>query len=122
MRQKNDKLSNIELFLFKICMDKGEATAREVYEEILKVTPKSYMTIKTELDRIVNKGFLKRRKIGPVYLYAPSVTKSRFHSNAIEDLVTYVLDNDLSPLLTFIIKNKNNLSEDNLKRLKQLID
>lgn len=120
--RKKTKLSDIELYLFKICMEKGEVTARQVYEELLKVTPKSYMTIKTELDRIYKKGFLKRRKLGPIYLYSSSVTKSHFLSSAVEDLVTNVLDNNLSPLLTFFIKNKKKISEDEFKRLKQLID
>jgi predicted transcriptional regulator len=118
----NKRMSDIELQLFKICIELGEATARQVYDELLKVHPKKYMTIKTELDRIYLKGYLKRRKLGPIYLYTPTISKSHFVSGAVEDLVKNVLDNNVSPLLTFLIKNKKKISEDELNHLKQLID
>jgi hypothetical protein len=53
MRQKSKNLTDIKLVLFKICLGMKEIIVRHVYEEMLKIEPKSYMTIKTEMDRIV---------------------------------------------------------------------
>ncbi|MFA6471840.1 MAG: BlaI/MecI/CopY family transcriptional regulator, partial [Candidatus Latescibacterota bacterium] len=70
MRTKTKSLSDNEIVLFKICLGKEEVIVRDVYEEMLKIEPKSYMTIKTEMDNIVIKGFLKRRKLGPIFIYS----------------------------------------------------
>jgi BlaI family transcriptional regulator, penicillinase repressor len=122
MRKKSNNLSEVELLLFKICVNKGEVIVRDVYEEMLKVEPRNYMTIKTELDRITDKGFLTRRKLGPIFIYTPTISKAEFTLNSIEFLAERILDNDLSPMLTFFVKHKDKISNEELKQLKKLTE
>ncbi|MFA6471568.1 MAG: BlaI/MecI/CopY family transcriptional regulator [Candidatus Latescibacterota bacterium] len=122
MRKKTKNLSEIEMVLFKICINKGEVIVRDVYEEMLKTEPKNYMTIKTEMDRIVDKGYLRRRKLGPIFIYTPTISKSDFSLNSIEFLAEKVLDNDLSPMLTYFVKHKSKITDEELKQLKKLTE
>jgi len=122
MRKKTKNLSEIEMVLFKICINKGEVIVRDVYEEMLRTEPKNYMTIKTEMDRIVEKGYLRRRKLGPIFIYTPTISKSDFSLNSIEFLAEKVLDNDLSPMLTYFVKHKSKISDEELKQLKKLTE
>ena len=115
------KFTVAELYLIKICCEKGEATAREIWEQSLKDRERSYMTIKTLLDRMVEKGFLTRRKIGPVGLYTPTITGPQVISGAIDDFVKNVLDDTVSPLFTYYIKTKK-MNRDEMSELKKMID
>lgn len=117
---KNNALSKTEWSLMKICWKKGEATARTVYDESLKEKKRGYQTVKTMLDRLVNKGYLRRKKFGPLWIYESAVSRPKVLAHAIDNFVTTVLDNALAPLLLHFTK-KEKLSAEEIEALENLI-
>ena len=113
-------LTRIEWSIMKICWEKGEATARIIYEETLKEKKRNYQSVKTMLDRLVGKGYLSRRKFGPIWLYKPDVIKTKVLGKAIDSFVSTVLDNTFVPLLTHFAK-KEDLTPEEIDALKRLI-
>lgn len=120
MLKRKKSLSNTEWSIMKICWKKGEATARMIYEESLKEKKRSYQAVKTMLDRMVDKGYLSRKKFGPIWLYKPTESRTKVLGKAIENFVDTVLDNTFAPLLTHFAK-KESLSPDEIEALKKLI-
>ena len=113
-------LSRTEWEIMKICWEKGQSTAKVVYEESLKEKKRRYVTVKTMLDRLVEKEYLEREKFGPVWLYKPIVSEKKATSYALNDFIKVVLGNKTTPILKHIADIKK--YDINIKELKQLID
>jgi BlaI family penicillinase repressor len=107
--------------LLKVVWEKKEATAREILEGSKIYRDRSYQAVKTVLDIMTKKGILKRRKIGPVYLYSPQETQKKFLSDVLDNLVKNILDGSIMPLMIHILKNGKHTKED-VAELKKLVD
>ncbi|BBM81902.1 BlaI family transcriptional regulator [Candidatus Uabimicrobium amorphum] len=105
----------------KVCWEKRSCSAREVYEEVSPPKSWEYRTVKTMLDRLVEKGYLKREKDGNVCLYIATASQKAVTSTAIENFIATVLDNTVAPLFTHFSKGKK-LNKEELSSLKKLID
>ena len=121
MLEPRENLSPTEWSLMKICWEKGETTARGIYDESLKTKQRGYQTVKTMLDRLAKKGYLDRKRFGPLWLYKPAKSRSRVVAGAIERFVDTVLDNTLAPLVVHFAKRER-ISTEELAALKELIE
>ena len=90
------RLSRTEWTIMQICWKLGRATARQVHDA--SDGRRDYRTVKTLLDRIAGKGFLRIEKLGRLSLFAPAVTRQRALSEVITDFVDDVLDRSVTPL------------------------
>ena len=120
MAESKKSLSRTEWSIMKICWEKGESTARMIYEESLKEKKRGYQSVKTMLDRLVLKGYLSRSMFGPIWLYKPVESRKKVLSKAIESFIDNVLDNTFAPLLTHFAKKKK-LNPDEIEALKKII-
>ena len=114
-------LTRREWELLKICWNLGRTTARNIHEESLKEKKYAYMTTKTMLDRLVEKDYLTREKLGPVWIYKPTMSKKKLTSNAMNDFFKTVLENKIAPIFLHIIKNKEKYHLE-IEELKKVID
>lgn len=121
MQTNRRDLSKTEWLLMKICWLKGQSSARDIYEETLKQKKRGYQTVKTMLDRLVGKGYLEREKFGPIWLYKPTVPRSKVIAHEIDTFVNTVLDNTFAPLFVHLA-GKEKLSREEIKALKKLIE
>lgn len=121
MPKKLPELSRTEWNIMNICWKKGQASARVIFEETLHEKKRSYQTVKTMLDRLVEKAYLSREKFGPIWLYRPSVARSSIIAREIENFVGTVLDHTLAPIFVHFAK-KETLSDDELNELRRLIE
>jgi len=121
MIKKQYNLSKTEWSIMNICWEKGQVSARVIFEETLKEKKRGYQTVKTMLDRLVKKGFLAREKFGPIWLYNPIVPRSKIIAREIETFVSTVLDNTFTPLFAHLA-GKEKLSREEIAALKKLID
>lgn len=116
-----NKLSRAEWQIMSLCWRLGRSTARQVYEASLEHKKRNYRTIKTLLDRIAAKGYLRVEKLGPLSIFTPIVERRRAVGEAIRDFIDVVLDHTLAPLFIHLTE-KEELSEDELRALEQLLD
>ena len=120
MRKKRKALSGTERALMQICWEKGPATARDIYEATLREKRREYQTVKTLLDRMVEKGYLARQKTGPVWRYEPALTREDYLHSEMETLAETVLENSFAPLFVHLAK-KEKLSRDEIDALRELL-
>lgn len=95
-------LSRTEWTIMQICWRLGRATARQVHEA--SDGRRDYRTVKTLLDRIAAKGFLRIEKLGRLSLFVPAVTRQRALSEVITDFVDDVLERSVAPLYLHLAK------------------
>ena len=113
-------LNKTEWEIMKICWEKGVATVKTVYEESQKIKERRYTTIKTMLDRLVEKKYLTREKFGPVWLYKPTVTEKKATSDALSDFMQVVTNNNTTPIIKHVLNTKR--YDIDIELLKKLVD
>ncbi len=79
------------------------ASARDVFEDLRGETEWAYTTVKTMLDRLVEKGALAVRKRGNTGLYEPLVTKDDARRSAVRHLIEKAFDGAFGPLMHFLV-------------------
>lgn len=120
MKQPN-LLSDIEWRIINAIWEKKEASVREVWQSAFPPQEKAYTTIQTYLDRMVEKGLLKKRKLGLVNFYSAKVKRKALMKKATDSLAGRVFNGSISQLAAFLV-NVYDLSEDDLSEIKMLID
>jgi BlaI family penicillinase repressor len=104
----------------RICWDKGKSSAKIIYEESLKSKKRSYVTVKTILDRLAKKGYLEREMFGPIVLYTPIISQKSATSHTIDDFIKTVMGDHVAPIFMHLFKKKK--YRDEINKLKHIID
>jgi BlaI family penicillinase repressor len=120
MIKKLRKLSPAEWKVMNLCWKLRIATARQVYESSSHNQERDYQTVKTLLDRIAAKGYLKMEKLGPLCIFSPAVSRASIVAGAVEDFVSTVLDNSVAPLFQHLA-NTENIDEQELEAIRDLL-
>ncbi|HSA95071.1 MAG TPA: BlaI/MecI/CopY family transcriptional regulator [Acidobacteriota bacterium] len=119
---KNDKsLSRREREIMDIAYEMKEATAQQVLERL--PAPPSYSAVRALLRVLEQKGHLVHRQDGPRYVYTPRLPKDKARRNALSHLVRTFFDGSTeSVVATLLDLSESNLSEDDYRRLTELIE
>lgn len=74
----NQVLGPLERDIMEALWGHGESSVRNILEAFPINKDISYSAVITVTNRLVNKGFLKRKKIGKTYFYTPIYGKEQF--------------------------------------------
>ncbi len=66
--------------------------------------PKAYTTVKTVMDRLVDKSFLERVKIGKKFFYSSTCSRRERAQTAIRSLAGQYFNNDIRSLMRALEK------------------
>lgn len=122
MSKKIPSLSPGEWEIMKAIWDgpRNEIAVREVFEQIGHERDWSYSTIRTMMDRLVDKGYLRSEKRTNVNLYRPVVPRRRALIQAIGGFIDQVFDGSAGPLVVQLLKQAK-LSEEERREIRQLL-
>jgi predicted transcriptional regulator len=82
-------LAPLELDCMNTLWPIGEATVREIREQLSSRRARAYTTIMTIMDRLARKGIVERKKAGRAYIYRPRLSAEEARTHALAQ----VLDN-----------------------------
>lgn len=86
-------LGPLEQKVMECVWKKGRVRVREVYACLKKSRRKvAYTTVMTVMTRLVNKGFLTRRREGKAYIYSPQKSKEETAKNAVKKFLRSFVD------------------------------
>lgn len=77
----------LEIECMKSLWQLGEASVKQVQEELHPRKPLAYTTVMTLLERLVKRGRAARRKQGRAFLYSPLATQTELRRLAVEELL-----------------------------------
>lgn len=120
MAKKRYDLTEAEWDIISAVWENQPCAAPTVTEHLQSKTGWSYSTVKTLMDRMVNKGLLKTQRIRNLILYRAVVTKQQARKNEIMRTVKRAFDGALTPMMQFLI-DSNELSKDELAELEKII-
>ncbi len=115
------QISSAEWEVMKVLWRQSEpSSAQIVIDALAEPNDWSPATIKTLLNRLVNKGALTFQKQGNAYLYSPAVTAADCQAAEAESFLDRVFDGSLSPLVAHFAKSRR-LRKDEIKQLEELL-
>ena len=119
--QKKATIHETEWDLLEVLWSKERATAREVGEALAKKRGWAVSTVKTLLDRMVQKELVAARQVGNVWEYTPAVRPVEARRSAWTELVGKAFGGAVAPALHFLAKDAK-LSKKDLAALRALLD
>ena len=119
---KNDKsLSRRERQIMDIVYEMKEVSALQVLERLPE--PPSYSAVRALLRVLEQKGHLAHRQDGPRYVYTPRLPKDKARKTALSHLVRTFFDGSTENVVATLLDiSEENLSEDDYRRLTELIE
>jgi len=120
MRPKTLMLSGPQLEIMKVVWRLGEATVRDVYEDLRLHRPIAYTTVMTTMKNMEAKGHLKKRSEGRAFVYTATVPEGRMLRQIVGDFIDRVFNGSTGPLLAHLVEERR-LSEKDLEEVSRMI-
>jgi len=95
-------------------------TVREVAAQFAPTHGYARTTVLTMMERLREKGYLTRGKVGGVNRYSPSEPKTDLLQGLVRDFVQKALGGSVSPFVAYLGKEAR-LNGEELRELKQLV-
>ena len=104
------KLSKAEWQIMNVLWQENPATARELMKRLPSRVKWAYTTVKTMLNRLVDKKALTEYKQGNTSFYKPLISQKKARLNAFKSLLDQAFNGATGPLVHFLIEEQR-LSE-----------
>ena len=119
MRKKYE-LTEGEWSILEIAWERQHCTAPDVQELLEKRTGWAYSTVKTLMDRMVDKGLLETERIRKMILYRPGIKRVQAQRAELTRAAQRAFQGAFSPLVEFLLDD-NKLSKEELEHLAKMI-
>lgn len=115
------QLSRRERQILEIIYQRGKASVADVLEGMDDAP--SYSAVRTIMNLMVDKGFLKFKSEGKKYIYRPAVARDKAGRSALNNMLqTFFSGSVAQAVVSLINLHKDNLSAQDLDRLAKLIE
>lgn len=109
-----------ELEILKVLWDRGEATVRDVYEELRQRLPIVQNTVQAFLRTMEEKGLVTHRLEGRTFIYQPKYQRQQTTQRLAEQLLTRAFDGAMDQLVQSVLSLRQP-TKDELQRLEELL-
>lgn len=121
MKRELPDLAKAEWSLMEALWSRGQATAGDLQADLQNTQAWAYSTVKTMLDRLVDKGYIRSRRVGNVYEYSARVRRGAAVTRVLDDLSDRVLSGSITPLLHRLVERRR-LSAEEAQELRSMLD
>ena len=118
--KKTLPISEAESVVMQIFWARGALPTEEVVAALESHQKWQESTVKTLLNRLLNKGALRARKDNRRYVYSPVLTQDEWLSTESHGFVDRLFGGRVAPLVSYFSQQKK-LSKKDIEDLKQLI-
>lgn len=115
-----EPLGRLERDVLQHLADHHPATVREVAAHFAATTGQARTTVLTVMERLREKGYLKRRKAAGVHRYTPTISKADLLHQLVGGFVDEVLDGEVSPFVAYLTRSSL-LNDDEVRKLEALL-
>ncbi|OHB67957.1 MAG: hypothetical protein A2Y76_01185 [Planctomycetes bacterium RBG_13_60_9] len=113
------ELTEAEWEIMKVVWEKQPCAAGTVQEELAGSRDRAYSTVKTTMDRMVEKGFLKIEKIRNLQLFSSRISAVEAKRGEFRKMLKRAFDGALTPMMQFLIEHEG-LSAEEASQLREL--
>lgn len=120
MAKTNAQPTRPELEILKLLWRRKDLSAREIADELSAPLGWSYSTLRTVLERMCEKGLLKKHHKGGLNIYAAAIGKVALLGRLIQDFSSRVLEIEAAPPAVLFAQSKL-LTDEELEELEQVL-
>lgn len=106
MPRRNDPLESLlgplEQDVMDVVWRLGDATVRDVHGHLAAERSIAYTTVMTTMTRLATKGLLQRDTAGLAHRYRPAVSRDRYATATVSDVLTWLLDRYPEPAAAYL--------------------
>ncbi len=112
MNRRPPTLTPQELEIMKLVWARGEASVREVHDQLLARRRVAYTTVMTMMTVLERKGHLRRRPAGRSFRYRPSRPQRQVIASMVREFVRRVFGGSPQPLLVHLVEQHDLTAEE----------
>lgn len=120
MNESASSPTDRELEILKILWERGEASVRDVYEQMRLSAPIVQNTVQAFLRTMEEKGQVRHRVEGRTFIYQPVLRREQTTRKMAEQFVQHVFDGAVDQLVESVFSHRAP-SEAELERLEKLV-
>ncbi len=113
-------ISEAEAVVMQVLWDRHPLAAEEVFAALSTHSGWAEPTVKTLLNRLLNKGAIAAEKQGRRYLYSPRIERAQWVAQQSEGLLERLFGGRVAPLVAHF-SARGKLSAEDLAELKRLV-
>ena len=114
------ELTEAEWDIMKVVWEKEPCTAGTVQEIMAMTKERAYSTVKTTMDRMVEKGFLRIDRIRNLQLFRSCISEVDAKRGEFRKMLKRAFDGALTPMMQFLIEHEG-LSKEEASQLRKLV-
>ncbi len=115
------ELTEAEWDIMKVVWEKEPCAAGTVQESLAESRDWAYSTVKTTMDRMAEKGFLKIQRIRNLQLFKSCVSEVDAKRGEFRKMLKRAFDGALTPMMQFLIEHEG-LSKAESAQLRKLVN
>jgi BlaI family transcriptional regulator, penicillinase repressor len=115
------KIADSEWRIMKVLWKKAPQSAQDIIETLADEVNWSSKTIKTLLNRLVNKGALVYEKEGRSYLYSPRIGEAACKREETRTFINRVFDGAFKPMLAAFLED-GKLTPEEIDELRKILE
>lgn len=100
----------------------GEATVRDVHEELAATRAIAYTTVMTTMSRLARKGLLSRDTADLAYRYRPAVSRDHYGRDAVGDVLSWLLDRYPEPAAAYLADVVGDVDDVTIEQLRRAVE
>lgn len=115
------ELTEGEWEIMKVVWARQPCAAGDVQDELAKSRDWAYSTVKTLMDRMVDKGLLKIEKMRNLQLFRSCIDQVEARRGEFRKMLKRAFDGALTPMMQFLVEHEG-LSKREASELRKLIE
>ncbi|UCC99761.1 MAG: BlaI/MecI/CopY family transcriptional regulator [Phycisphaerales bacterium] len=115
------ELTEAEWDIMKVVWEKEPCAAGTVQETLAQSRDRAYSTVKTTMDRMVEKGFLEIERIRNLQLFRSCISEVDARRGEFRKMLKRAFDGALTPMMQFLIEHEG-LSKEEALQLRKLVE
>lgn len=119
-RPPSPTLTESERAILEVLWDKGEASVREVTDELSKQKSLAYTTVLTMFNTLSKKGFVTHRAEGRAFIYRAAITRELARKQALDHLLQQFFDGSPNVLAQHLL-SEHAIDQAELKALQRRV-
>ena len=115
-------VTDAELAILQVLWDRGQATVRELTEQLYsQYTSSQHATVQKLLERLEGKSCVRRNRSVWPHMFEPAIERGDLIDRKLQQTADRLCDGSIQPLLTHLVKG-GRLSAQDRRSLRTLLD
>ncbi|HVX24693.1 MAG TPA: BlaI/MecI/CopY family transcriptional regulator [Parafilimonas sp.] len=115
------KPTDSELEILQVLWEKGDATVREVHEQLIEIKDCGYTTTLKLMQIMYEKGLVLRDDSSRTHIYKPNVSRDKTQKQLLNKMVDSLFSGSHSQLVMQAL-GSNTISQKELEEIQQLLN